>query len=264
MTSRRLRAALGVVALATDPVAGLAFLLACKVPALRQRVVGDFAIADLRFSARPADVNALGEVLVAREYAFVDEILAPFEAPTVLDLGANIGLFSLVCLSARRRADVLALEPAPATFELLRRNARRNPALRWRTLRGALWSRDGEIGFESRDHSTASRVSPGAREVAPAITLETLCARHVGSRIDLMKVDIEGAEEAAICGRERALEPVANLIVELHPNLCRHERVVASLRGAYEFLYRIPGRRSSKPLLLASRSRRPFPEYRPP
>jgi len=95
-------------------------------------------------------------------------------------------------------------------------------------------------------------------------SLETLCQRHVGADVDLMKVDIEGAEEAAICGHERALARVANLVVELHPDLCRHDRVVASLRGSYEFLYRVPGRRSSKPLLLASRSRRPFPEYRPP
>jgi FkbM family methyltransferase len=263
MSGRRIRAALGIVDLSANPVEGLAFLLSCKIPALRQRFVGDFRLSGLRFSARPADANALTEVLVAREYACVDQVLGQLEAPTIVDIGANIGMFSLFCLSRRRQADVLAVEPAPATFRLLRRNAGRNPSLKWRTLRYALWSRDGEVGFEGREHSTSSRVSPSGGEVTAAITLETLCSRHVGSDVDLMKVDIEGAEEAVICGHERVLQRVANLVVELHPSLCRHDRVVASLRGAYQFLYRIPGRRSSKPLLLASRSRRPLPEYRP-
>jgi FkbM family methyltransferase len=263
MNRRRISAALKVVDTAANPLEGLAFLIASKVPALRPRLVGDFRLDGLRFSARPADGNALTEVLVSREYAFVEQILGQRDAPTIVDVGANIGMFSLYCLWRHRRADVLALEPAPATFRLLRRNAGQNPGLRWRTLRCALWSQDGEVGFENREYSTSNRVAPDGDSRAPAIRLETLCARHLAPSIDLMKVDIEGAEEAAICGQERALERVAHLVIELHPDLCRHDLVVASLRDAYRFVYRVPGRLSSKPLLLASRVPYPLPEYRP-
>jgi hypothetical protein len=76
-----------------------------------------------------------------------------------------------------------------------------------------------------------------------------------------MKMDIEGAEEAVLCGSETALRSVDRLVVEVHPQLCDQDWVIAVLRSTYDFLYRIPGRRSAKPLLLASHQPYPFPDY---
>ena len=62
----------------------------------------------------------------------------------------------------------------------------------------------GTVSFDEREFSTSSRVdgrAPAAFTV-PAISLATLLNRHAGGSVDLMKVDVEGAEEALLCGHE--------------------------------------------------------------
>jgi hypothetical protein len=67
--------------------------------------------------------------------------------------------------------------------------------------------------------------------------------------IDLMKVDIEGAEEAFLCADPAALTPVKRLVIELHPQLCDTQRVRDVLQKAFSQIVEIHGRTSSKPLL---------------
>jgi len=65
----------------------------------------------------------LYEEIFVRQAYFQHGITLPRTgAPVVLDCGANIGLFSLLCLRVNPRARVIACEPSPATFDLLESN----------------------------------------------------------------------------------------------------------------------------------------------
>ena len=62
------------------------------------------------------------EIFVRRAYFQSGVSLPATGQPTVVDVGANIGLFSLACHRANRRCRLVAVEPAPAAFAVLERN----------------------------------------------------------------------------------------------------------------------------------------------
>src|SRR5438128_4623402 len=70
--------------------------------------------------ASPAEVRVFWQIFVRGSYAL------PERCRTILDCGANVGIFSV--WAARRRADarIVALEPFPATFAALEANIREN------------------------------------------------------------------------------------------------------------------------------------------
>lgn len=240
-----------------------AFFLAVRTRALHEWPFR-FKLGAHPFWVRPIDVTAMEEVLLEGEYTFAARVLAnlPAPAPVVVDAGANIGMFSLAMRQARPDAQVHALEPSAKTFALLRRNAAGHGDL-WRVYRLALWREDGQVTFSNREASTASRITQldpaGQEEAVPCLTLSAFLARHVTGRVTLLKLDIEGAEEAVLAHAEQALAQVDHLVIEIHPNLVDEARVRRLIEAHFPFVTQIPGRRSTKPLLFASRTRLELP-----
>lgn len=223
--------------------------------ALRARTSAiTFTWEGIALEARGIDWPAISEVLLDGEYEALAPVLAASERPTVLDLGANIGTFSAFIFARAPAATIHAYEPGSASYAVLAGNARRNPRFAWTTHHAAAWSSDGEIAFENSAISTASRVvAEGGNERVRAASLATILAR-AGGRADLAKIDIEGAEEAVLVAGTGALAAIDTVVIEIHPNRCSERTVVELLRAAYPRLYRIPGRKSAKPLLLATRT----------
>jgi FkbM family methyltransferase len=222
-----------------------------------------FALDGVALEARPCDWCAVEEVLLDGEYDFVAGLFDGTAPASIVDLGANIGTFSARCLSLWPDASVVAVEAARDTYELLERNRRRNPARDWTALQGAVWSEDGFVSFAAAAQSTGSRIAIDGEGTArvPAVRLHTILARHARGTVDLLKMDIEGAEEAVLTDAEASLARVRTLVVEVHPQRCDHDRVVSLLREHYAHLAYVPGRRSSKPLLVASRAPVALPAY---
>jgi FkbM family methyltransferase len=214
------------------------------------------------FCARPVDGVALQEIFLEDEYGFAARILAQAgnSRPTIIDGGANIGLFSLAMLVTHENAAVYSLEPDARTFQILRGNASANPALRWQVFPLALWKASGPLKFGATASSTASRIyqlaPDGQVETVEAITLSRFIASQSIGRIDLLKLDIEGAEEAVLRESEAVLDRVENLVVEIHPPRADEALVMRLLHAHFPHVHRLPGRTSAKPLVLASRSQR--------
>ena len=207
---------------------------------------------------------AVDEIALRGEYDIVAEILAGKHSPIVIDLGANIGLFSMLVFNLASSATVYSVEPSRVTYQVLEKNRKANPKLNWQTYWSAIWVDDGEIGFiEDTKASTASYVNAtGGNTVVPSMSLATLFSKCTKSSIDLLKVDIEGSEEEVLCQNSDLLSRVETIIVEIHPYRCNETRVVRTLQGAFDYLYDLGGSRGSKkPLLLASRTPYDLPEY---
>jgi FkbM family methyltransferase len=208
----------------------------------------------LSLAARGMDWPALGEVLIANEYCALTPLLRETPEPVVLDLGANIGTFSIFAFSVAPRAIVHSYEPSTGTYELLAASAALNPSYKWTTVQAAAWKADETVSFANADLSTSSRLSAGGDERVPGLSLATILER-CGGRADIAKIDIEGAEEAVVADARRGvLERIRTLVVELHPGRCDTDRVAKTVTASYGTVYVIPGRQSSKPLLLATRS----------
>lgn len=154
----------------------------------------------------------------------------------VVDGGANVGLFALTAAAAvGPRGRVIAIEAAPATARILRRNAEINAGLRIDVEEVALADREGEISF------TAFEAGSGLSSFAPAdggevITVRTTTLDRLvagSGRVDVVKLDLEGAELLALRGAGRVLaEHAPALILELEPeHLARQGATVADVEA---------------------------------
>lgn len=205
------------------------------------------------FYCRKADLQAVREVLVDREYAFLAPLLSTNEHPRIVDVGAHIGTFSMWALQAAPGARILSIEADPDTYAVVARNAeiRRASGGDWTVInRAAALEEDGIVRFAQDGPSMSHRVSSTGGIEVPTIGLRGALHR-VGGTADLLKVDIEGSEDAFFGGSPDLLEQVKAIVVELHPGLCDTDRVRRLLSDRYQSVEEVPNRMSSKPLLYA-------------
>ena len=142
----------------------------------------------------------------------------------ILDVGANIGTFSLFAARHAPKARIVAFEPFPATFEQLRCNIERNSlGARVETHPMAM---TGEGGVRHMDVTAGSSQSRGMLQTGATTGLEvrtTTLARFLAESrlddIDLMKMDIEGSEHEVISSTApEILRHIRRIALEYHPN----------------------------------------------
>jgi FkbM family methyltransferase len=124
---------------------------------------------------------------------------------TFIDIGANVGLYSLfVAARAGARARILAIEPQPGILERLRFNLAANPAARIEVLPIAVADREGAVDlFIDTDDSGGTRIKrlPASRAEGvsvPCRSLLAICADAGIAAIDALKIDVEGAEDLVL------------------------------------------------------------------
>ena len=215
-----------------------------------------FRFQEMRLYARSSDWYAVDEVILRGEYKEVLSILNGMTRPLVVDLGANIGTFSMQVFLINCNAIIHAVEPSLATYQILEKNRKINPSFNWYAHQYALWNHDGTIGFEENTQaSTGSHLGNSAQSVyVPSIRLKTLVERFIDRPIDLIKMDIEGAEETVLFDSLDILSNTKTLILEIHPHRCNETKIRRLLHNIYPYVYEISGRLSSKPLLFASQT----------
>lgn len=163
-----------------------------------------------------------GELQVIRDILLDEEYSVPAGEPaTVVDLGANIGVASAWFRMRYPMARIVAVEPDPDTFTKLERNLGDDSAVT--LVNAAVAARSGEVAlFRPAGYSIASslRGAPSAGEATNvrAYTLDELLADHGLDRVDLLKLDVEGAELDAVRGLSR-LDAVRTIVGEVHPPL---------------------------------------------
>jgi FkbM family methyltransferase len=199
---------------------------------------------------RGTDSNALLEVFHEKEYQFLEPSLTNREAPVVLDVGAHIGTFAVWALNHAPDARILSIEPDPQTFAVLSENRSLNKGC-WEIVnRAAADTDDASLRFSNDGPSMSHRISSNGTLVVQTISLRSILNRAAEhGPVDLLKVDIEGAEERFICADPSLLRHVRSLVIELHPGLCDTDRVRDVLSSNFRYIREITGRVSSKPLL---------------
>ena len=131
-----------------------------------------------------------------------------------LDVGANIGLTTLLMSRLRPEGEVLALEPSASTFGYLQRNLAAGAA-NATALRTALGAAEGPRGWvDDAANSSASHLSaqtaPGA-DAVPVSTLDGLVAAR-GLAPAFIKIDVEGFELDVLEGGERTLRELRPVV----------------------------------------------------
>jgi FkbM family methyltransferase len=176
-----------------------------------------------------------------------------------LDLGANIGFYSLESAIAVGSAGrVIAVEAAPSHANSLRKNVEINDLKNVHVIEKGVWRSSGEakLGRNRSEnlgmYSLGSVDSSESYSVALTTIDELLDECHVPS-LDLMKVDIEGSEVAALEGAKKVLahhRPA--ILIEINDSALRRcgsskEELFELLRG-YGYRGWSLGRAAAEPL----------------
>jgi FkbM family methyltransferase len=150
----------------------------------------------------------------------------------ILDLGANVGFATLFFHRRFPEARIVAVEADPATYRRLVRNVGSLP--RVTTVHAAITGSDGPVTFYPSAESIGSSMFPrdgAAATVSVAgLSIATLMQQHHLDSVDLLKLDIEGAELEAL--RVAPLHDVGELIAEVHYDL--HHADQATMRHLLE------------------------------
>jgi FkbM family methyltransferase len=173
----------------------------------------------LHVRAGTSDVQSFQEVFLDLDYA-----IEPLRPPRlVVDVGANSGYSTVYFAHRFPDARVVAVEPEPANARLLRRNTA--PFANVRTMVAALWPREAELTIENpgaaawsfrmrESHAGETALVQGLP--LPALLKAALGQSAGGTRIDLLKIDIEGAEMDLFSLPVPWLDQVDVLVIELH------------------------------------------------
>jgi FkbM family methyltransferase len=164
---------------------------------------------------RTTDASVYSEILRRGLYDFD----LPFSPQIIVDAGANIGMASIYFANKYPKAKIIAIEAEASNFAVLARNVQ--PYSRITPVHAALWNRDGEICIGQPDSTTGAfgnwgfitQESQGTK--VRAITMRTLMKETQIDSVDLLKMDIEGAEKEVF----EACDWIGNvrcLMIELH------------------------------------------------
>ena len=142
--------------------------------------------------------------------AFLDHlVLCP---GAIIDVGANLGLFTLLLRKKYPNYPIVAFEPSPSTFAALKENVRRNQATNIGCHAIALTDYDGTVSFCTREHARANAGISNARTnimepiiQVPCTTLDSFASANSFEDIAFLKVDVEGFETSVFRGADRVL-----------------------------------------------------------
>jgi FkbM family methyltransferase len=175
---------------------------------------------------------AVKDVLLLSEYERAGIRLAEMSG-TVVDAGAHLGLFAL--LASAHAEKVFAFEAHPENFAALTANIARNGRGNIVPRQCAVWSAPGRVQLVEGPHSGAGSILAGDGRAfdVEAETLDSIVAET--GPVDLLKIDIEGAEfDVLDHASEATLRQISTIVGELHleGRLERLSPTVARLRDA--------------------------------
>jgi FkbM family methyltransferase len=163
---------------------------------------------------RDSDLSVLWTAFFLRDCDFE----FPFPPSAIIDAGANVGYVSVFLANKYPEARILAVEVDPGNVEILRENVQNYNV---DVVQAALWSSHSCYCVDrSSDKSYGFRVREVAEETPGALrtlTITDLLEKLGTEQVDLLKLDIEGGEEALFAANyDEWLHRIGALIVEVH------------------------------------------------
>lgn len=178
----------------------------------------------LRFRTGTSDAESL-RVLARGEEIVEYRIPVECSPGTILDIGANVGVVSMIFARKYPDANIFAFEPLPENFRLLRHNVAQFPNVRpvpfglaaETTEKTYFWSEDsrnfGGGGFHNDGRFERKTSTLPVLSVADALT------KYGIREVDIIKIDVEGGEHDILVNMpESMLSRVSVIVGELHCN----------------------------------------------
>lgn len=189
----------------------------CK-PIVRIQVPGIAHPVSIRIGT--TDLATFKQVLVERHYEFDKPETPRF----IIDAGANIGLASVYFTNRFPQAEIVSIEPEASNYEMLKKNTAHYPRIK--PMQAALWrenedlflfdSGHGNHGFQVGDEKRETETRMGG---TPGLTVDSILRDAGHNQVDLLKMDIEGAEREVMSSSANWIDRVGVLMIELHDDI---------------------------------------------
>jgi len=171
-----------------------------------------------------SDVLTYGQVFIDQEY----DCVVATQPKTIVDAGANIGLAAIYFANKYPGAKIIAIEPEQSNFKLLKENVAPYPNII--PLQAALWNKNEEInlldpglgkwGFMTEMKDSSEKNMPGnICHMVAGMTIDTIMKNYNLEKIDILKIDIEGAEREVFSNTSSWIDKVDSIIIELHERM---------------------------------------------
>lgn len=170
-----------------------------------------------------SDVPTYEEVFIKKEYDF----LVKTQPKVIVDAGANIGLTSIYFTNKYPDAKIIAIEPEQSNFEILKENITPYPNII--PIQSALWDKNEEInlidpglgkwGFMTEMKNSSESLPRDTCHTVIAMTVDKIMKDYDLKRINILKIDIEGAEREVFTNTSSWIEKVDSIIIELHERM---------------------------------------------
>jgi FkbM family methyltransferase len=165
------------------------------------------------------DLCVFDQVFVEQQYRLEFSLEPNF----IVDAGANVGFSSAYFAMQYPRAKIVALEPEPSNFVQLKKNV---GALKNVTcVQAALWSDTSRLCIQdpsAQSHAFRVQVASSVDsnvQFMQAVTIDEIMRNHGVETIDLLKIDIEGAEKEVFSDPTKWIDRVRVIMIELHDNI---------------------------------------------
>lgn len=182
-----------------------------------------------------SDLSVIDEFFVDKMYKSVEPIISAAKFP-ILDIGAHIGLFSIYARLLNPTVPIIALEPEPDNYKLLKNNLKLNNIKNVIPIHTAIVTgkesntklylskntHNHSTLLDPRFHGDDTCVIPAHAGIqssiaVPAINLAQLIEENKIKKIGLLKMDIEGAEFAILRSLDFSVfSKIQNMAIEYH------------------------------------------------
>jgi FkbM family methyltransferase len=173
-----------------------------------------------RLRVPSSDVPTYRQIFINKDYDF----LVQHEPEVIIDAGANIGLASIYFANKYPNAKIIAIEPEKSNFAILMRNVA--PYSNVTPLQAALWNKSEQIqvtdpghgkwAFRTEECTSGSAKSNLALHMVAGMTVNDIMGKFHIHDVDILKIDIEGAEKEVFSDTSTWIDKVDSIIIELH------------------------------------------------
>ncbi len=172
----------------------------------------------IRIRLMGSDTSVFKAVFVDKEldvFSYVGDI----KPKLIVDAGAYIGLSPLYYAYQYPDAQIISLEPEKNNYRLLIQNTKKFPNIK--THRKALWHEETSISLVNpgKSHWSFQVTDQDTKNVSESIktmTIPQIINQSDHDLIDILKIDIEGAEKKLLSHDTKWLESVRVIFIELH------------------------------------------------
>ncbi|WHF51432.1 FkbM family methyltransferase [Chryseobacterium gotjawalense] len=185
-----------------------------------------------------SDILVYNQIYGYREYEPVVRIYkqnfgSDSESVNIIDAGGNIGISSIYFLQNFVQPNIVIIEPAQENFEVLKFNLEKYQNII--KINGALWKKNGKLNIlnDFRDKSDwAFRVEEDENGSIEAFTLNFLLDKYHLENVDILKIDIEGAEKEIFTTNNNNLDFLNRtkcIAIEIHDEFHCREQILKIL-----------------------------------